>query len=328
MDVDSKDKKILYELEYDARKPLSEIARNVKIPKQVVGYRIKKMTENGVIRGFRALVDTHRLGYFSYRIYIRFQNVTPENENALFRKLSNWKNVLWMVAITGRWDLEVVLVARNSIHFSALLLELKNEVGRYMKECEVSASIVNYHFKRKYLIEKYVEERIIPRYGFEPKIEKIDETDFRLLKLLSGNAAASYTLLGEKMGLTYNGVKKRMKSLESRGVVQAYRTWLDLDKVGRKFYKALVSVSKFDQNIEKALLSFCLSEPGIVYLVECTGSWDIEIEAEVKDEMEFRGLLTRFRNSFKEIVKDYEILHGYKELKLDYLPFEKYERSL
>src|SRR5271157_1625973 len=114
MDVDSKDKKILYELEYNARKPFSEIARNVKIPKQVVGYRIKKMTENGVIRGFRALVDTHRLGYFSYRIYIRFQNVTPENENALFRKLSNWKNVLWIIAITGRWDLEIVLVARNS----------------------------------------------------------------------------------------------------------------------------------------------------------------------------------------------------------------------
>lgn len=324
--LDSKDRKILYELEYNARRPVSEIAQTVRLPKQVVSYRIAKMQERGIIRGFRALIDMHRLGYFSYRIYMRLQNVTPENESAIYEKLARSKNIIWVPATTGRWDLEILLAARNSIHLSTMLLELKREIGDYIKEYAVSPSIVNYHFRRKYLAEKWEEEKVIPRYGFEPTIEKIDKTDFAILKFLSTRATASYTEIGATVGLTYNGAKKRIQHLQKRGVIQAYRTWLDLEKIGRKFYKAMISLSQFDEKIEKAFLSFCVAEPAVVYLIECSGSWDLEIEAEVQDELEFRELLVRFRNTFKDIVKDYEILHAYKELKLDYFPFEKYER--
>ncbi|HLC69297.1 MAG TPA: Lrp/AsnC family transcriptional regulator [Candidatus Bilamarchaeaceae archaeon] len=326
MGIHAKDRKILYELEYDARKPLNEIAKATRMPKQVVSYRINKMIETSIIRGFRTLIDIHRLGYFSYRIYFRLQDITPENEKILFDKLSRWKNIIWVIATTGRWDLEIVVAARNNINFSNWLLELKKEIGDYIKEYTVSPSIVNYHFKRKYLAEKWEEEKVIPKYGFEPEVEKLDRIDFDILKILATDAIASYTEIGMKIGLTYNGVKKRIKSLEKRGIIQAYRTWLNLDKMERKFYKAMISISKFDEKIEKALLSFCIGEPTVVYLVECSGSWDIEIEAEVKDEFEFRELIVRFRNTFKDIVKDYEILHAYKELKLDYFPFESFEK--
>lgn len=322
IELDLKDRKILYEMEYEARKPFSEIAKKVGLPKQVVSYRIKKLCESGIIRGFRTVIDIHRLGYFSYRLYMRLQNLTPENEQFLLDKISKWKNIVWVLTTTGRWDLELTIAARNNIHFSAILLEIKKEIGNYIKEYQVSASIVNYHFKRKYLIQDTQEEKIIPRYGFEPAIEKIDGTDAQILKLVSENASSAYTEIGSKTGLSYNGVKKRLKRLESLGIIQAYRTWIDLEKIGRKYYKALISLSKFDKKIEKTLLSFCLAERSVVYLVECTGNWDIEIEAEVKDELEFREILIRFRNTFKETVKDYEIIYGYRELKLNYFPFE------
>ena len=245
MGIHAKDRKILYELEYDARKPLNEIAKATRMPKQVVSYRINKMIETSIIRGFRTLIDIHRLGYFSYRIYFRLQDITPENEKILFDKLSRWKNIIWVIATTGRWDLEIVVAARNNINFSNWLLELKKEIGDYIKEYTVSPSIVNYHFKRKYLAEKWEEEKVIPKYGFEPEVEKLDRIDFDILKILATDAIASYTEIGMKIGLTYNGVKKRIKSLEKRGIIQAYRTWLNLDKMERKFYKAMISISKF-----------------------------------------------------------------------------------
>ena len=59
--------------------------------------------------------------------------------------------------------------------------------------------------------------------------------------------------------------------------------------------------------------------------VLCSGAWDLEIEAEVTSEAEFRQLLGRFRNEFRGFVKDYDILHGYGELVMDYFPFSTYE---
>ncbi len=320
MKIDAKDKKILYELEYNARKPLAEIGNKVGLPKQVVSYRVKKLIETGVIRKFLAVIDLHRVGYFAYRIYMRFQNVTPKNETELLETLANWKNLIWMITTTGRWDVEIVLAARNNIHFSALLLELKKEIGEFIKDYEVSFSVVNYHFKRRYLVEDSGQEKIIPHYGFEPPLEKIDETDWKIIKVLSANGNATYMEIGNAVGLTYNGVKKRIKQLEKRKIIQAYRTLLDIHKLNRQHYKALISLSEFNETIEKKLLSFCTQEPAVAYLVECTGNWDIEIEAETEDEDELRELMVRFRNTFKDIVKDYEILHTHREFRMNYFP--------
>ena len=42
VELDLKDKKILFELDFDARQSYSEIAKKVRLSKQVVEYRIKK----------------------------------------------------------------------------------------------------------------------------------------------------------------------------------------------------------------------------------------------------------------------------------------------
>ncbi|MCX6777531.1 MAG: Lrp/AsnC family transcriptional regulator [Candidatus Micrarchaeota archaeon] len=325
MDLDRKDRRILFQLEFNARQPASSIAKKVRLPKQVVGYRIKQMVARGVLKGFRTLVDLHRLGFFTYRVYIRFQNVSPENEKPLLERLSSFKNLIWLVSSSGRWDSEMLFAARNNVHFASILMELKKELGGYLKDYVISPSIINYHFKRRYLSDEVELEKIHPSYGLEPPLEKIDKKDFAILKAISQDASASLTDIGAKVGLTYNGAKKRIAALEKRGIVKSYRTWLELSKMGRHFYKALISLSNFDEKIEKSLIAFCNNEPSIAYLVECTGNWDLEIEAEVKDEQEFRELLVRFRNRFKDIVKDYEILNVYKEHKMDYFPFEKYE---
>lgn len=325
MKLDKKDRAILFELEHGARKSLSEIGRAVGLPKQVVSYRIQKMVREGVIKKFAAIIDTHKLGYFVYRIYIRLQDLDPESESKLLEKISNWEYVIWGISTMGRWDLEILFIARNNIHASALISQMKKDLGRFIQEYNLTPSIINYHFKRRYLSEKNIEEKIIPSYGLEPPVEKIDETDFMILQQLSQDATVPYVEIGDRVGLSYNTVKARVRDLEKRGVIQAYRTWLDLDKIGRRYYKALISMKDVDEKTEKRLIGFCLSEKAITYLVRCTGGWDIEIESDVEDEMEFRQILVRFRNEFKEEIRDYDILHAYKELKMDYLPLKNFE---
>ena len=325
MHLDARDRRLLYELDYHVRRPVSEIARHLKIPKQVASYRIKRLVELGVLRGFRVVVDIHRLGYFSYRVYLRLQNMPPGEESRIYERISKLKNLFWFVLTTGRWDAQLLFVARNNVHFSFLLADLKKILGGRLKEYAVSPSISTNHFRRKYLVEKWTTEEISPSYRLEQEMHKIDGTDFKILACLSKDASAPYREIGKTVGLSDNAIKKRMKSLESGGIIKSYRTWLDLEKIGRQYYKALISVTQLDETIEKKVISFCLSEPTLIYFVVCTGSWDVEIEAEVKDEYEFREMLLRFRDRFSEFVGDYEILHVYKEIKMDYFPFDNYE---
>ena len=76
VDIDLKDRKILYELDLDCRQSNTHIGKKVGLKKDVVSYRIKRMQDEGVIRNFWTAINTFNLGYNVFRIYIAFQNVS------------------------------------------------------------------------------------------------------------------------------------------------------------------------------------------------------------------------------------------------------------
>ncbi len=67
---------------------------------------------------------------------------------------------------------------------------------------------------------------------FDPKAG-LDATDWKLLDLLQRNARLGYAELGRKLRLSPPTVAERMKRLEERGVVRAYRAEIDLASLGR-----------------------------------------------------------------------------------------------
>ena len=67
---------------------------------------------------------------------------------------------------------------------------------------------------------------------FDPKAG-LDATDWRLLHLLGDHARSSFAELGRKLRLSPPAVAERMKRLEDRGVVRAYRAEIDLSALGR-----------------------------------------------------------------------------------------------
>ncbi len=60
----------------------------------------------------------------------------------------------------------------------------------------------------------------------------IDEKDYKILKILSENARASYTEIARKIGVSDVAVLKRIKKLESIGVIKKYTVKIDPKKLG------------------------------------------------------------------------------------------------
>lgn len=61
-DLDRTDEKLIAILSSDARIPVAEIARRVGLSKTPVQARLKRLEEQGVIRGYRAMLDPVKLG--------------------------------------------------------------------------------------------------------------------------------------------------------------------------------------------------------------------------------------------------------------------------
>jgi len=318
--INKKDLKILHELDYNARMPLSELAKKVGLSTQLVKYRLDNLFRNKIIVGTMAVVDLHRLGFFTYRIYLRFQKTSEKNELEIIEYFKKHPRCIWVVSTSGRWDLEVLFSARNPIQVNIFLHEIKGKLGQYMKNYTISPSMVNYHFERAYLVgEREQKERNL-WYGFEPPQEKLDELDVRILKFLSLDARVSTQEIARELKISFNTAKQRIAKMEGKGIIQSYRILIDLGKIGRMYYKSIITTGSFSEVDEKKMLSFCMAEPTIVYLIECFGEWDVELEAEVNDEAEFRDIMARFRNRFAELTQNYELLHVYKEHKLNYFP--------
>ena len=60
--LDRFDQRILAELSRDGRMPVTELARRVGLSKTPCQVRLKRLRANGVIRGFRAVLDHAKLG--------------------------------------------------------------------------------------------------------------------------------------------------------------------------------------------------------------------------------------------------------------------------
>jgi len=72
--LDLKDRKILHQLDLNCRQSNTQIGKKIGLKKDVVGYRIKRMEEGGVIKGYWTNIDSYKFGYEVYRYYIVFQN--------------------------------------------------------------------------------------------------------------------------------------------------------------------------------------------------------------------------------------------------------------
>lgn len=96
---------MLEELRIDGRITVTELAARVGLSKTPCQIRLKRLVDNGVIRGFRAIVDLKRLGEGHVAFAEVKLNDTREQALAEFRKgVSRIKEVEECHMIAGNFD--------------------------------------------------------------------------------------------------------------------------------------------------------------------------------------------------------------------------------
>jgi len=317
--MDSRDKKLLYELDLDSRQSFSALAKKLRLSKTAIIYRVGNLEKEGIIKQFHTVIDTGKLGYISFRLYLKLSGATPEKEQEIIDFLKTKESVNWLVSIEGEYNIGAAILAKSVKEMNALWKELLEKYVNYIDERHFVIMTKVRYFSRAYLAElKENSYEII--FATEPENAEIDNTDIEILKLLAPNARMPVIDIASKIGITSKTVISRIRELEKKKIIVGYKTVFDLEKLGYEYFKMQIRLHNVTAEKMKQFRNYIRSHPNIVYDDEVLGGDDIEIEMQVKDMQELRAIIEKIKSEFAEIIKDYKTMLFYKEHKLLFLP--------
>ena len=321
--LDLKDKKLLYELDLNSRQSLGAIGKKIGLSKNSVKYRIDNLKKEGIIKQFHTAVDISKLGFISFRLYLNLRNTTPEKEKEIISFLSKKDIVTWIVSIDGKYDLGALILTKTIKEMDELWNELTQKYNNFLEEKLLTIMTKVRYFSRAFLKDQKVNDYEIA-FVSEPlgEIEKqsIDETDWKILRLLAPNARINIIDISEKLDLNEKTVISRIKKLEDKKIIIGYKTVFDLEKLNYLYYKIHFRLHNTTKELFSDFKDHIKKHPNVIYDDEVLGGDNIEIELQVKDTNQLRSIIDEIKEKFGKIIGDYFTLLFFKEHKYLFLP--------
>lgn len=300
MNLNIKDRKIIYELDKNSRQTLNEIARKVKLSKDIINYRIRKLEKEGYILGYQTLIDFTKIGYTAIRFYISLINTSPKKENEIISYLTKNPKIFLVSETEGYTNISIGILVKEIYEIKEFQKEFEQKFKPNIKEIKVGIYMDLYHFNRDYLVGKTTSTDKILAVNSNKKI-KTDKKDIEILKLLSKNSRIPIIEIASKLKMNANTIAARIKSLEKNKIILGYKIIFGFNKINYNYIK--VDLTLNDTSKEKEILQFCENHNNIIYMLWAVGGADAELFFEIESIEKFLEVMKEMRVKFKEIIE-------------------------
>ncbi|MCK5233680.1 MAG: Lrp/AsnC family transcriptional regulator [Candidatus Aenigmarchaeota archaeon] len=311
--LDEKNKKILYELSKNCRIPSIRLAKIACVSREVIEYRIKKLVEKGVITSFVADIDIGFLGCTRYLVYLELQNVDEIKETEILKKVVANPFVSWTTTQTGKWNVIFDVIAKDIKQVDGVVRSLQNQYSTKISDYKIATQLEYQHYYSKYFGPEPMDKKSTVEH-------KMDSVDLKILKNITNDARASYIALSEKMGLTANTIKLRIQKLQKAGIIRRFTIQVNKNLLGFQPYNIQFTFKDALPAKSKKFLNHIKHHPNVNFYYFPLGHWDLEIGLFVKDTNQLRSIIIDFRNKFSDVVRIYDCMSFYEELKPNYVP--------
>lgn len=130
--LDDFDIQILRQLEIDGRKAFSAIATELGISNTMVHQRVNRLTEQGILRGIKPVLDEKKIGYD----WGAFTGITLEKDHdseRIIEALKNIPEVTECYYITGTYTLYLRIIAKNHEDMRRILYDKIDNIAGIAK---------------------------------------------------------------------------------------------------------------------------------------------------------------------------------------------------
>ena len=169
--LDLNDRKILYELDKNARISFSQLGKKVGLSKEVVNYRIKRLEEKGIISQYHTLINYSKLGVIHFKICLKYNGISSHDEEELYSQLKRIKEVIWIAKCQGKWDCMVSCNVKSFTQLDSIKDKVLSFASSSLKDKSLSITSEVFTTPRAYLIGKK-SKSYFPMGGEEVRLDE------------------------------------------------------------------------------------------------------------------------------------------------------------
>jgi DNA-binding Lrp family transcriptional regulator len=317
-DLDKTDRKILAQLDRNARITYSELGKRIRVAKETVKYRVKNLEKQGIIKGYYTAINFSKIGYSFYRLYLRLQNASPEIEKEIIRHLERSPYVVVFYRTNGPYHIALGILAKGNYEFEEFWMRLNQRFSEYFSAYQFSILTEYVEYPRQYLSpSQSAEKKLYTTFKKSENIE-IDDLDRAMLVYLSDNARASLVALAKKLKVSVVTARYHLKKLINNQVIVGFRPLFNLRALGREYYKVDIFFKKFEK--EKELREHILSHHDVTYSERSIITSDLEFDVETKNFESFIAMIRSFKKKFPDEIRDYSYYSLIKNYKMKFSP--------
>jgi len=301
LELDVKDKKLIFALEQDARASLSRIAKKIGTSKEVANYRYKRLMANGFIKRFIVLIDNVALDLKLYRLVLDLHNLKKGIRDEMINELRGIKNVDLNVFLQSNRDLEISLYIKNPWEFYTFYDNFFGKYSQYIRSKNLSVVTKQHYFSHRYL-HGYHNTVVL---GESKQIVKLGKNDEKIIHALMENPRMPIIDIAKQVGLSSSAVLHRVKSLIAKKVIKGFGVIFDKSMLGYNSYR--VEIILKDLSKKKIIITNLSRKKMVTKINEFVGEMDLDFEVDFKTTLALDDFLKELRFEYPDI-RDFRVM--------------------
>ena len=160
---------------------------------------------------------------------------------------------------------------------------------------------------------------------------KLDLKDKKILYELSKNCRLPTSRIAKSVGLSQQVVDYRINRLVKLGVITAFITEINVEKLGFNRHIMYLQLKKVDETKEKEIIAYFVKHPFLTWIVTSTGKWSIIMDIIAKDLKQVSEIIDELKQKYGEFFGEYKVASqiDYQYFHSKYYSFkeEKFEKQ-
>jgi|GEM_PF-2494283 len=315
--LQEKDRKILHELDIDARQSYADIGRKVGLTIPAVKSRIEHLKEKGILAGFLTVINTEKIGYTFFNTYLKTNFNSWDEEQDFINYLKDHPNIGWFASFSGVWSMKAGIMARDRQHFNVISRDIFTRLGKNLLDRTSTQPLAAYVCKHKFLDDSKIMDGGF--YHITTPVE-LDRQDLKILSLVDEDPRISLLDISKRTGIAHTVVQYRLKRLVQSGVIQEFRPIIDLQKLGYQWYHVQFRCQNVCEADKKRFISYLKVHPKVFYIIGLIGACNLVAEFLTDGGDDFQNIIKELKQEFPDMIHSYEPLLITKEHKHSYFP--------
>jgi DNA-binding Lrp family transcriptional regulator len=314
-ELNTLDKKIIYELENNSRQSLSKISRTLKTSQQVVSYRLINLEKENIVKKHITIIDYCSLGYKNCLVGIKIKPTDVDNKNKLLTWLKNKKNVFYVCDCCEKYNYIFEFFYKKEEDILTVIEEFKNNFFEMVCNYNIFLVYETSLFNKDYFFEDYrnSENEII--IETKNKVKKIDDLEKKILLEISENSKKPTTEIAKKLSVTPETVVNKLKKLNQTNIILGYRLFTNLNNNIYYYFIKLKNSNK------KEIINYLKNIKNTTTIFKLLGEYDLIVKLEINQKKDIYKELNNIKKLFCDIVDEIDLIFVYKEHKLNFFCF-------